>query len=169
MGDGAEEGSIKETGKLPGDPQLLRPSVGLVVAPAFDTKRFFLGGLHRLFWEHISRSCKLHVPLPSQVLRVLPAAQLASPLHHLLGHFFPIPSVFLQHVAEYSFHENWAFPSLFISSCFKLCLSTLTLSQTPGLCLRMSPKVRVSPGEGMFVTEKCCMLSLLWYCFQSWS
>lgn len=109
-----------------------------VVAPASDTKRLFLGGLHHLFWEHISRSCKLHVPLPS------PAAQLASPLHHLLGHFFPIPSAFLQHVSEYSFHENWAFPSLFISSCFKLCLSTLTLSQTPGLCLRMSPKVSQS-------------------------
>lgn len=108
--------------ELPDNSQTLRLGVGPVVSPAYDTKCLFL---------RVSTTCSgstFQVPATflSPTLSCsqnLACAQLTFPLYHLLGHLFPIPSAFIQHAAVHTFHENWSLPSLFISNCFKLCLS----------------------------------------------
>lgn len=145
--------------ELPDNSQTLRLGVGPVASPAYDTKCLFL---------RVSTTCSgstFQVPATflSPTLSCsqnLACAQLTFPLHHLLGHLFPIPSAFIQHAAVSM--KTGLYPAC--SFLIALNCVTHTLSQIPGLCLGMSLKLTVAPGKGVFVTEKCFMLYSIQHC-----
>lgn len=90
---------------------------------------------------------------PTLMHSLSPACHTAGlPLGHLLGHLFPLRSAFIQHVLQYSFHENWALSSLFIAGCFKLCLPQFIID-----CSSMSLKLSVAPGTFATETQMQCI------------
>lgn len=75
-----------------------------------------------------------------------------SPFGSSAGTLVSSPKCLIQHVLQYSFHENWALSSLFIAGCFKLCLPQFIID-----CSSMSLKLSVAPGTFATETQMQCI------------